>query len=47
MFDYKQEIKKYHPLPEPDEAQDLVDNNDVEDIMDILKKLYSDRNKER
>lgn len=46
MFDYKEEINKYRPLPEPDEAQDIVDNDDVEDIMDILKKLYGRLNKE-
>ena len=41
MFDYKQEIGKYKPLPEPEEANKLAKGNDVEDIMDILNKLYS------
>lgn len=45
MFDYKHEINKYHLLPEPKEAQEIVDNNDVEDIMDILKQLYARSNK--
>lgn len=46
MFDYKQEINKYQPLPEPKQAQSIIENNDVEDIIDILKKLYFRTNKE-
>ncbi len=46
MFDYKQEINKYQPLPEPKQAKAIIENNDVEDIMDILKQLYSRRNRE-
>lgn len=46
MFDYKQEISKFQPLPEPKQAQKVVDKNEVEDIMDILKQLYSKSNKE-
>ncbi len=45
MFDFKQEINKYHPLPEPEEAKEIVDNNDVEDIMDILRQIYARSNK--
>lgn len=45
MFDYKQEINKYKPLPEPKEAESIVENNDVEDITDILKALYFKINK--
>ncbi|MGN1318637.1 MAG: hypothetical protein ACI4VF_06430 [Lachnospirales bacterium] len=45
MFDYKQEINKYQPLPEPKQAQKIVENNDVSDIIDILKQLYFRTNK--
>lgn len=41
MFDYKEELSKFQPLPEPEEAQKTVENNDVEDIMDLLRKLSS------
>lgn len=46
MFNYKKEISKYRPLPEPSEAKEIVDNHDIEDIMDILKQLYTRPNKE-
>jgi hypothetical protein len=43
MFDYKEELSKYQPLPEPKQAKKIVEHDDVEDIMDILRQLYSNK----
>lgn len=36
MLNFEEEIKKFHPSLEVDEAEDAIYNNTVSDITDIL-----------
>lgn len=39
MFDFKRELAKYQPLPEIEQVDEKVNDNNIEDIIDLLKDL--------
>ena len=41
MIDFDEEIKKFHPSLEIEEAEDAIYNNDVSDITDIMIEMVN------
>ncbi|MDF2538336.1 MAG: hypothetical protein K0S76_1357 [Herbinix sp.] len=39
MINFDEEIQKFKPSPEIEQAEDVINNNDLTDISDILKEL--------
>jgi hypothetical protein len=37
MIDFEEEIKKFHPSLEVEDAEDSINNHDLTDMTDILK----------
>lgn len=44
MIDFDEEIQKFQPSLEVDEAEDVINNNDLTDITDIMKTLLKQMN---
>lgn len=44
MINFEEEIEKFQPSLEIDQAEDVINNNDLTDISDILKDLIKDNN---
>lgn len=44
MINFDEEIQKFQPSLEVDEAEDLIHNNDLTDVTDILKLLLQQMN---
>ncbi|NLZ84039.1 MAG: hypothetical protein GX915_10300 [Clostridiales bacterium] len=44
MINFEEEIEKFQPSLEIDQAEDVINNNDLTDISDILKDLLKDNN---
>ena len=42
MINFDEEIKKFHPCLELDEARDAINGQDLEDVSDILVALMRD-----
>ena len=42
MIDFEEEIKKFKPSLEVDDAEDAIYNNDVPDITDLINKIVED-----
>lgn len=42
MIDFEDEIKKFQPSLEVDDAEDAIYNNDVPDITDLISKIVED-----
>ena len=38
MINFDEEVKKFRPTLEVDQAEDAIYNNDLKDISDIIKK---------
>jgi len=47
MINYEEELKKFHPCLDVNEAEDAIYNRDFTDMMDILKELLNDEKKKR
>ena len=45
MINYEEELKKFHPCLDVNEAEDAIYNRDFTDMMDILKELLNDEKK--
>ncbi len=45
MINFEEEIKKFQPSTEVDEAEDAIYSNDVPDITDLINKIMEDINK--
>lgn len=45
MLNFEEEIKKFHPSLEVDEAEDAIYNNTVTDITDILLDMMNEAGK--
>ena len=45
MIDFDEEIKKFHPSLEVDDAEEAIYNNDVPDITDLIAKIMEDISK--
>ena len=42
MIDFDEEIKKFKPRLEVEDAEDAIYNNDVPDITDLINKIVED-----
>ena len=42
MIDFDEEIKKFKPSLEVEDAEDAIYNNDVPDIADLINKIVED-----
>ncbi|MBU9726031.1 hypothetical protein [Diplocloster modestus] len=48
MLNFEEELKKFHPSLEVEEAEEAIRNQDLTDMTDILKEMLKEsRNKER
>ena len=47
MINYEEELKKFHPSLDVNEAEDAIYNRDLTDVTDILKELINDEKKKR
>ena len=45
MIDFEEELKKYKPSMEIEEAEDAIYNRDMTDMMDILQEMMKERKK--
>ena len=44
MINFDEEIEKFQPSLEVEQAEDVIYNNDLTDISDILKELLKENN---
>ena len=42
MLNYEEEIKKYKPIPEVGDVEDLVRGKDLTDMTDIMKMMMKE-----
>lgn len=42
MIDFEEELKKYKPSPEVEEAEETIYNHDMTDMTDILKEMMQE-----
>ena len=47
MINYEEELKKFHPSLDVNEAEDAIYNRDFTDVTDILRELINDEKKKR
>ena len=47
MINYEEELKKFHPSLDVNEAEDAIYNRDFTDVTDSLKELINDEKKKR
>ena len=45
MIDFEEEIKKFKPCLEVEEAEDAIYNNNVPDVTDLINKILEDARK--
>jgi hypothetical protein len=45
MINYEEELKKFHPSLDVNEAEDAIYNRDLTDVTDILKEMIMDEKK--
>lgn len=44
MINFDEEIQKFQPSVEVDEAEDVINNNHLTDVTDIIKELLKEKN---
>ena len=42
MINYEEELKKFHPSMDVNEAEDAIYSRDLTDVTDILKEMIQD-----
>lgn len=42
MIDFEEELKKFEPIMEIEEAEDSIYNRDLTDMMDILQEMLKE-----
>ena len=42
MINYEEELKKFHPSMDVNEAEDAIYSRDLTDVTDILKEMLND-----
>ena len=42
MIDFEEELKKFEPSMEVEDAEDAIYNRDLTDMMDILKEMLKE-----
>ena len=45
MIDFDEEIKKFKPSQEVDEAEDAIYGNNTVDVTELINKIVADKNK--
>lgn len=45
MLDFDEELKKFHPSLEMEEAEDAIYNNNLTDAVDIIIELLKEKEK--
>lgn len=43
MLDFEEELKKFHPSLEVEEAEDAIYNNNLTDAVDIIVELLKEK----
>lgn len=43
MIDFKKELENYKPINEIDDIEDLIANDELKDIMDLLRDLSNNK----
>lgn len=46
MINFEEELKKYKPSLEIEEAEDAIYNRDMTDVMDILQEMLKEKDKD-
>lgn len=41
MIDFEEELKKFQPLPEIEDAEEEIYNRDLTDLVDVMKRMIS------
>jgi hypothetical protein len=47
MINYEEELKKFHPSMDVNEAEDAIYSRDLTDVTDILKEMMKEEKKNR
>ena len=47
MIDVEEELKKFHPSLEVEDAEEAIYNQDLTDLADVLVKLVKDAKEEK
>ncbi|MDO4292599.1 MAG: hypothetical protein Q4C65_05120 [Eubacteriales bacterium] len=47
MINFEEELKKFHPSLEIDEAEDVIINHNLTDFTDILVEMVREQEKEK
>ena len=47
MINYEEELRKFHPSMDVNEAEDAIYSRDLTDVTDILKELIRDENEKK
>ena len=45
MIDFEEELKKFHPSLEIDEAEDAIKHHDFSDLTDVMLQIQSRENR--
>ena len=43
MIDFEEDIKKFHPSLEVEEAEDAIYNNDLTDAVDLMVEILKEK----
>lgn len=44
MIDFENELKKFHPSPDVEDVEDVVNGRDLSDMVDFIVKTVSEDN---
>lgn len=47
MINYEEELKKFHPSMDVNEAEDAIYSRDLADVTDILKEMIRDEKEKK
>ena len=47
MLDYEEELKKFHPSMDVNEAEDAIYSRDLTDVTDILKEMLKEEKQKK
>ena len=47
MINFEEELKKFHPSLEVEEAEEAIYNHDMTDMMDILREVIKESQEKR
>lgn len=47
MLDFKKELEKFKPINEIDDIEESIANDELQDIMDLLKEVGKNNNSDK